>query len=119
MASTCGRKSRPVETRIAPVFESSLNTGEYRFFLDRVDYSIDQPYRKDSRIWLDDCDEEDCYRMVVKENLFLCEWKDERYKPAGTLQTAWAYEHQLDVRLRGAYAEEPDFWSLKVDGADY
>ena len=97
----------------------SLNTGEYRFFLDRVDYSIDQPYRKDSRIWLDDCDEEDCYRMVVKENLFLCEWKDERYKPAGTLQTAWAYEHQLDVRLRGAYAEEPVFWSLKVDGAEY
>ena len=91
----------------------SLNTGEYRIFLNQVDYSIDHPLKDDARIWLDDCDEEDCYRMVVKEHLFLCEWKDERFKPTGTLLTAWAHDYQLDVRLWGAYAEEPDFWSLE------
>ena len=75
-----------------------------------MDYSINRPYPKDARKWLDDCDEATCYQMVTKEDMYLCEWKDERYKPGGTLQTAWAYDYQLDVRLRGAYAEEPDFW---------
>ena len=88
----------------------SLNTSEYRFFLKPMDYSINRPYPKDARKWLDDCDEATCYQMVTKEDMYLCEWKDERYKPGGTLQTAWAYDYQLDVRLRGAYAEEPDFW---------
>ena len=91
----------------------SLNTSEYRFFLSPVDYSIDRPYPKDSRLWLNDCDEGICRRMVEEEHMFLCEWKDERYRPDGKLQTAWAYDYQLDVRLRGAYAEEPEFWSLK------
>ena len=88
----------------------SLNTSEYRFFLKPQDYSIDHPYKKDARKWLDDCDEQDCYRMVVKEGMYLCEWKDERYKPGGTLQTAWAYDYQLDVRLHGATDVKPDFW---------
>ena len=88
----------------------SLNTSEYRFFLKPMDYSINRPYPKDARKWLDNCDEATCYQMVTKEDMYLCEWKDERYKPGGTLQTAWAYDYQLDVRLRGAYAEEPDFW---------
>jgi len=88
----------------------SLNTSERRFFLKPMDYSINRPYPKDARKWLDDCDEGICYQMVTKEGMYLCEWKDERYKPGGTLQTAWAYNYQLDVRLRGAYAEEPDFW---------
>ena len=91
----------------------ALNTSEYRFFLRAVDFSISLPQRKDARKWLNDCDEMDCYRMAVKEGMFLCEWKDDRYKPGGTLQTAWAYDYQLDVRLRGAYEEEPDFWSLE------
>ena len=91
----------------------SLNTSAYRFFLERKDYSIDYPYPKDARQWLNDCNEMDCLRLVEKEGMFLCEWKDERYRPGGTLQTAWAYDYQLDVRLRGAYAEEPDFWSLE------
>ena len=90
----------------------SLNTSEYRFFLHRKDFSIYHPIPKDARKWLNDCNEGDCYRMVEKECMFLCEWKDERYRPDGTLQTAWAYDYQLDVRLRGAYAEEPDFWSM-------
>ena len=88
----------------------ALNTADYRFFLDAVDYSIDHPYPKDARRWLTDCTEKDCYRMVEKEHMFLCEWKDERDRPDGKLQTAWAYDYQLDVRLRGAYAEKPEYW---------
>ena len=90
----------------------SLNTSAYRFFLHAEDYSVVLPLWKDDRRWLNDCDEMACYRMVVKEGMFLCEWKDERYRPGGVLQTAWAYDYQLDVRLRGARDEEPDFWSL-------
>ena len=90
----------------------SLNTSKYRFFLKPTDYSIDRPYPKDARLWLNDCDEYTCYRMVTKEGMYLCEWKDERYQPNGTLQTAWAYDYQLDVRLKGASDVEPDFWSL-------
>ena len=90
----------------------SLNTSEYRFFLKPMDYSINRPYPKDARLWLNNCDEFTCYLMVTKEGMYLCEWKDERYKPGGTLQTAWAYDYQLDVRLKGATDVEPDFWSL-------
>jgi len=91
----------------------SLNTSEYRFFLRATDYSIYHPERRDARRWLDDCDEYACYRMAVVEGMYLCEWEDERYKPGGKLRTAWAYDYQLDVRLWGAYAEEPEFWSLE------
>ena len=91
----------------------ALNTSEYRLFLRAVDYSIDHPYPKDTRRWLNDCNERDCWRMVEEEKMFLCEWKDERYRPDGKLQTAWAYDYQLDVRLRGAYIEEPDYWSME------
>ena len=101
------------QKRVIGYVGCSLNTGEYRFFLNRVDYSIDQPIQKDSRKWLDNCDEAACCRMVEKENMFLCEWIDDRYKPGGTLQTAWAFDYQLDVRLHGAYAEEPDFWTVE------
>ena len=88
----------------------ALNTSEYRFFLIPKDYSIDHPYKKDARLWLDDCDEQICYQMVTKEGMYLCEWKDERYRPGGKLQTAWAYDYQLDVRLRGATDVKPDYW---------
>ena len=88
----------------------SLNTSERRFFLKAEDYAVVRPQPKDARKWLDDCNEMDCYRMAVKEGMFLCEWKDERYRPGGTLQTAWAYDYQLDVRLWGAYDAEPDYW---------
>ena len=91
----------------------SLNTSEYRFFLIPKDFSIKYTYPKDARKWLDDCNERDCYLMVVNEGMYLCEWKDERYMPGGVLQTAWAYDYQLDVRLRGASAEEPEYWSLE------
>jgi len=88
----------------------ALNTSEHRFFLDATDYSIDHPYPKDARKWLDNCNEGDCLRMVQVEGMYLCEWKDERYRPDGKLQTAWAYNYQLDVRLKGAKAEKPEFW---------
>ena len=89
----------------------SLNTSEYRFFVKPWEYSIYHPTPKDARTWLDDCNEMDCYRMVTMKGMYLCEWIDERGME-GTLRTAWAYDYQLDVRLRGAYIQEPDFWSL-------
>ena len=89
----------------------SLNTSEYRFFLNAEEYSIHYPEREDDRIWLDNCTEEDCCQMVEK-GLFLCEWEDGRLT-FGPLRTAWAREDQLDVRYKGAYIEEPDFWSLE------
>ena len=91
----------------------AMNTSEYRFFLKAVDYAVGRPPQKDERRWLDDCNAMDCYRMAVREGMFLCEWKDERYKPDGKLQTAWAYDYQLDVRLWGASDEEPEFWEIE------
>ena len=46
---------------------------------------------------------------LVNEGYFLCVWQDDRLS-GGDLKTAWAYEYQLDVRFKGAYIEEPDFW---------
>lgn len=98
------------DKRVIGFVGCSMNMSEYRFFLSPTDYAINHPQPKDARKWLNDCDEMDCCRMVEEEGMFLCEWVDERYKPDGKLRTAWAYKYQLDVRLRGAYAEEPDFW---------
>jgi len=88
----------------------SLNTSEYRFFLNAKDFSIYHPRERDTRIWLEDPSEEDCFRMVER-GMHLCDWNDEREMPGGTLRTAWAHIYQLDVRYRGAYIEEPDYWS--------
>lgn len=88
----------------------ALNTSDYRFFLIPRNYSIYRPVKKDSRTWLDNCDELACYRMVAEQGMFLCEWIDER-EMEGVLRTAWAHDFQLDVRLRGAYTEEPYYWS--------
>ncbi|MBR5039142.1 MAG: DUF4249 domain-containing protein [Prevotella sp.] len=91
----------------------SLNTSEYRFFLDADDFSIHYPEREDTRLWIDNCDENVCKRMVEK-GMFLCEWEDNRVS-GGTLHTAWAFERQLDVRYKGAYIERPDFWPEEED----
>lgn len=88
----------------------ALNTSDYRFFLIPRNYSTYRPVKKDSRTWLDNCDELACYRMVAEQGMFLCEWIDER-EMEGVLRTAWAHDFQLDVRLRGAYTEEPYYWS--------
>jgi len=88
----------------------ALNVAEYRFFFTPADFSVDGPPYIDGRIWLENCNEEDCARMV-KNGLFLCEWEDDRFMPGGQLRTAWAYNYQLDVRCRGAFIEEPDYWS--------
>jgi predicted NUDIX family NTP pyrophosphohydrolase len=55
-----------------------------------------------------------CRRLVEEEGMFLCVWQDERLS-GGKLKTAWAHEEQLDVRYKGAYIEEPYFWSLTED----
>lgn len=86
----------------------SLNVSEYRFFLNAKDFSIYIPQLEDARLWIDNCNEDICCRMVDK-GMFLCEWEDNRIS-FGTLKTAWAYERQLDVRYKGAYIEKPDFW---------
>ena len=85
----------------------SLNIAEYRFFINAKDYSIDRPKGIDGRVWLEDCNENDCC-VMVERGMLLSEWIDDR--PGGKLQTAWATRYQLDVRLRGAYTEKPEFW---------
>lgn len=91
----------------------ALNTSEYRFFLEPKDYSIYHPIDKDKRRWVEAPSADECVELV-KSGLHLCEWDDTYMSPEGVpiLQTAWAYEYLLDVRLRGAYIEEPDFWHL-------
>ena len=91
----------------------ALNTSEYRFFLEPKDYSIYHPIDKDKRRWVEAPSADECVELV-KNGLHLCEWDDTYMSPEGVpiLQTAWAYEYLLDVRLRGAYIEEPDFWHL-------
>lgn len=98
------------DKRVIGFVGCSMNTTDYRFFLNAEDFTIHRRPRTDTRIWLDDCSEKDCCEMV-KQGMFLCEWIDERLVGL-TLRTAWAHIHQLDVRYRGAYIEEPEFWSL-------
>ena len=87
----------------------SLSVGEYRFFLKPQDFSIEFPQNKDTRRWLDDPSMDDCVKMV-EMGMYLCEWIDALRSPDGIFQTAWAWAYQLDVRVRGAYVEKPDFW---------
>ena len=94
----------------------SLNVSEYRFFLDARDFSIEIPKKEDSRLWIDNCSEEICAKMVDK-GMYLCVWEDNRIS-FGTLKTAWAYERQLDVRYKGAYIERPDFWPVEEEEND-
>lgn len=98
------------DKRVIGFVGCSMNTTDYRFFLNAEDFTIHRLPHADARIWLDDCDKKDCCKMV-QQGLFLCEWIDERLV-GHTLRTAWAHIHQLDVRYRGAYIEEPEFWSL-------
>ena len=93
----------------------ALNTAKYRFFFDSRDFSVNRTYKGDTRVWLNDCTIEDCLRMA-RQGMYLCEWDDNnRTNGGGPLNTAWATKLQLDVRQRGAYTEEPDFWSLNED----
>jgi hypothetical protein len=92
----------------------SLNTSDYRFFLNAKDFTINRPKKRDDRIWFEDTSIADCLQMV-KEGKYLCEWQDKRMEPGGKLKTAWATERQLDVRYKGAYIQKPDFWPLEED----
>ena len=90
----------------------SMNTSEYRFFLDASDYAIRLPVRDDTREWLTNPESWLC-RQMVESGMLLCVW--EISGTTGSLQTAWATEQQLDVRYKGAYIEKPDFWKEKSD----
>jgi hypothetical protein len=92
----------------------SLNTNVYRFFLDADDFSIYYPRQEDTRLWVENPSDMYCCRLVEEEGMFLCVWQDERLS-GGKLKTAWAHEEQLDVRYKGAYIEEPYFWSSTED----
>ena len=91
----------------------SLNTSEYRFFLDADDFSIQYPRAKDDLIWAEDPSDALC-RRYVNEGLFLVVWQDGR-RAGDSLYTAWATIEQLDVRCQGAYIEKPDFWPEEDD----
>lgn len=90
----------------------SMNTSEYRFFLDASDYAIRLPVHDDTREWLTNPESWLC-RQMVESGMLLCEWKISG--TTGSLETAWATEQQLDVRYKGAYIEKPDFWVEKSD----
>lgn len=92
----------------------ALNTSHYRFFLMPKDFSIKRPEWKDTRRWIDNPSPEACCNLI-EEGLLLCEWSSDKMSPEGVpiVQTAWAYNYQLDIRRRGAYTEEPDYWSLE------
>ena len=90
----------------------SMNTSEYRFFLDASDYAIRLPVRDDTREWLTNPESWLC-RQMVESGMLLCVW--EISGTTGSLQTAWATEQQLDVRYKGAYIEKPDFWKEKSE----
>ena len=90
----------------------SMNTSEYRFFLDASDYAIRLPVHDDTREWLTNPQSWLC-RQMVESGMLLCEWKISG--TTGSLETAWATEQQLDVRYKGAYIEKPDFWVEKSE----
>jgi hypothetical protein len=93
----------------------SMNTSEYRFFLVATDYSIKTPHHDDTRQWYTNPEAWLCCQLLDR-GLFLCEWFPSSVD--GSLQTAWAYQSQLDVRYKGAYIVEPSFWSLDEDEKD-
>jgi hypothetical protein len=81
---------------------------DYRFFLDADDFSVEYPH-EDVRLWIINPSNMNYLRRLVIEGYFLCVWEDNRLS-GGDLKTAWALEEQLDVRFKGAYIEEPEFW---------
>ncbi len=95
----------------------SLNTSDYRFFLNAADFSVYRPPMKDERVFFENPSDSDC-RQLVGQGLYLCEWKDERMMPGGKLTTIWAYQRQLDVRYKGAYIIEPVFWPSEGDDGE-
>ena len=92
----------------------SMNTSDYRFFLNGSEYAIIHPAGIDTRKWLVNPTVKDCLDMV-SQGMYLCEWVIPEMAEDGMLHTVWASLQQLDVRYRypGAYIEEPDFWSLQ------
>ena len=88
----------------------AMNISEYRFFLDATDYSIQRPHKEDAREWIQNPSDDFCI-FLLNKGMFLCEWTVDYV--SGTLTTAWATEKQLDVRYKGAYIEQPEFWTWR------
>ena len=88
----------------------SMNTSDYRFFLNASDYAIYHPVQEDTRLWLDNPTETDC-RNLLNRGMYPCVWDDQRMA-MGPLRTAWTYISRLDVRLKynNSYVEKPAFW---------
>ena len=96
----------------------SLNTCEYRFYLNGADFSINNASGADC-VWQEfvgssDSDKfkeflKQCRDMVLR-GFFLCVWEDNRDDPTGKLRVGWTDIYQLDVRYKGAYIEKPEFW---------
>ena len=91
----------------------SLNTSEYRFFLNADDFSARRSTKADNRIWIDEPTEEDCIRMVLR-GLLLCEWQSIDRSIDGKVHAAWAFLEQLDIRYKyeDAYIQEPYYWGI-------
>ena len=91
----------------------SLNTSEYRFFLNADDFSARRSTKVDNRIWIDEPTEEDCIRMVLR-GLLLCEWQSIDRSIDGKVHAAWAFLEQLDIRYKyeDAYIQEPYYWGI-------
>jgi hypothetical protein len=97
----------------------SLNTSDYRFYLNASDFSTHIPRRDGLEWYYFQGSDEKKYKLFLIESRnrvyqgkILCVWEDLRMEVAGgKLETGWASSvYQLDVRYKGAYIEKPDFW---------
>lgn len=96
----------------------SLNTSDYRFYLNASDFSTHVPLRNGLEWYYFEGSDEKKYKLFLIESCnrvyqgkILCVWEDLRMEVAGgKLETGWASRYQLDVRYKGAYIEKPDFW---------
>ena len=88
----------------------SMNTTDYRFFLNAADYTIYRPAQEDMRLWLENPTDSEC-RKLLDRGMYPCVWEDKRMM-MGSLRTAWAHISQLDVRFKYSecYVEKPAFW---------
>ena len=98
------------DKRVIGYVGCSLNTGDYRFFLDTDDFSV---YRTQGGglVWVEKPTSDDCCRMVAL-GYYLVVWSAGFPPTTEPPTSAWARLNQLDVRTIGAYIEEPEFWKL-------
>lgn len=97
--------------RVIGYIGCSLNTSDFRFFINASEFTIRRYTGGDNRVWLVSPTVADCCAMVAR-GMYLVEWLIPEMTDDNKLHTAWAYLHQLDVRARysGAYVEKPGYW---------